>query len=228
MKKNILLVFFGIAFLFTAALSTQVLGSQMAVGVIPFNNLTKNEELAWFGEGIAQKIGAELAKNPSLAPVGKEKIERALMGIGFDREESMDVKRAADVGMLVGAAVIIFGDYQKFADKMQITAHIIKVSTGKVIATISKKGEVDNIFDLQDQTVASVGDSLKRTLTSSGTKTASPTTAGDEAAAKPKPSPSTKTTSRSREGYSASKEDEVTILCHWPTASVCDSLWRHL
>ncbi|UCD85061.1 MAG: tetratricopeptide repeat protein, partial [Deltaproteobacteria bacterium] len=176
---------------------------------------TKNEELAWFGEGIAQKIGAELAKNPSLAPVGKEKIERALMGIGFDREESMDVKRAADVGMLVGAAVIIFGDYQKFADKMQITAHIIRVSTGKVIATISKKGEVDNIFDLQDQTVASVGDSLKRTLTPSDAKTASPATAGDKVAspttAKPEPVSSPKTATGSPGAYSSAKEDEATM-----------------
>lgn len=214
MKKNILLVFFGIVFLFTAALSTQVLGSQMTVGVIPFNNLTRSEELAWFGEGIAQKIGAELAKNPSLEPVGKEKIERALMGIGFNKEESMDVKRAADVGMLVGAAVIIYGDYQKFADKMQITAHIIKVSTGNVLGTISKKGEVDNIFDLQDQTVASVGDHVKRNLTGSGTST---TAEGDKAAAdakeaaKPKKTTTTKAATRPKKSYSAAKEDEATM-----------------
>ena len=152
MKNNILLAF-GAAFLIIATLSTQVLGSPMKVGVIPLNNLTRSEELAWFGEGIAQKIGAELAKNPSLEPVGKEKIERALLGIGFNKEESMDVKRAADVGMLVGAAVIIFGDYQKFADKMQITAHVVRVSSGNVMATISKKGAVDNIFDLQDSLI---------------------------------------------------------------------------
>lgn len=207
MKNNILLAF-GTAFLIIATLSTQVLGSPMRVGVIPFNNLTRSEELAWFGEGIAQKIGAELAKNPSLEPVGKEKIERALLGIGFNKEESLDVKRAADVGMLVGAAVIIFGDYQKFADKMQITTHVVKVSSGNVMATISKKGAVDNIFDLQDQTVASVGDHLKRTPTvSEGDKVA----VSPKATAKPKQTPSTKPTARSAKSYSATKEDEATM-----------------
>jgi tetratricopeptide (TPR) repeat protein/TolB-like protein len=216
MKNNILLAF-GSIFLIIAALSAPVFGSQMTVGVIPFNNLTKSEELAWFGEGIAQKIGAELAKNPALEPVGKEKIKRALMGIGFNEEESMDVKRAADVGMLVGAAVIIFGDYQKFADKMQITAHIIKVSTGNVLGTISKKGEVDNIFDLQDQTVASVGDHVKRTLTGSGKTTPGSTAEGDKVAAdskeaaKPKKTATTKAAARPKKGYSAAKEDEATM-----------------
>ncbi len=219
MKNNILLAF-GSAFLVIAALSTQVLGSQTAVGVIPFTNLTRSEELAWFGEGIAQKIGAELAKEQSLEPAGKEKMERALVVVGVDRGESMDVKRATEVGVIVGAEVIIFGDYQKFANQMQITAHLVRVKTGNVMTTISKKGEVDKIFDLQDQVVINVGDYLRRTITAPKGKPSSPpkeetpsTPKGAKAAAGSQKIAEAKQASptKAKKGYLAAKEDEATM-----------------
>ncbi len=175
---------------------------QTVIGVLPFDNVSKDQELAWFEDGAAKAVAVELAKHPGLKVVDKSQADQALAQVA---PMDLSPEKARRVGRLVGASLMVYGDFQKFGEQLKLSAHIVKVSTGAVVDSASTSGKVSEIFALQDQVSGSIAGYLKRTVPARPTTVSpSPPPVSDRPLAVqpipvPKPRPSEMKSSQSQE-----------------------------
>jgi len=138
---------------------TSVRAGQTVIGVIPFENLSKDDQsIAWFEDGAAKAIVVECAKNPNIKIVDKDRIGQARVQVSA---ESLSPETVRSIGRLVGASYMVFGEFQKFGDQLKVSAHIVKVSTGTIVNSATATGKVVEIFALQDRIAQATAGNLK-------------------------------------------------------------------
>ena len=107
------------------------------VVVVEFVNISGAPTDDWIGAGIADTVAAELRGRPSVP---------AAPGAAADPNA-----RLLEVGRSAGAAWVVGGSYQRFEDRIRITARLLDMRTGAVAAAAVVDGDVSELFDLQDR-----------------------------------------------------------------------------
>ena len=135
--------------------------SPRRVAVLPFANISGQPDDDWIGLGIAETVTADVDQLGGLSVVGRE----ALLDIlNADRQNAArvlsDETRAREFARELGASWIVAGGFQRLGDQLRITARIVNVDTGTARETVKVDGRLDEIFALQDQIVAQLGDGL--------------------------------------------------------------------
>ncbi len=135
------------------------------VGVTPFVNITQNKEFDWLGIGISESLCTKLASLPYLTLVERTRLSEALKEIELGQTGLIDETTAAKTGQMAGAEELVVGSYQIIGQKVRINARFVDVEKGKIKKTAEATGNMDQIFDLQDQIAASFLDNLKLPIT---------------------------------------------------------------
>ncbi len=102
--------------------------------VLPFDNISGRAEDDWLGAGIAETVAAGLNRD----------------GAGL-RSVTRVVDAAA--GEQLGVRWVVSGSYQRLGDQLRVTARVIDVSTGMVVAAVTVDGALAGFFALQDRLV---------------------------------------------------------------------------
>jgi tetratricopeptide (TPR) repeat protein/predicted Ser/Thr protein kinase len=131
------------------------------VAVLEFRNISGNPDDGWLAGGIAETIMVDLKRIEKLTVVPRDKVGRAL----GDLDGASSGQEAAGVGVVVGAAWVVWGGYQKMGDSIRITAHASVSASGEILHSLKIDGSMGNIFDLQDRIVAEFLTSLEITVT---------------------------------------------------------------
>ena len=92
-----------------------------SVAVLPFDDMSGNPELGYFGEGVSNDIIAMLARVPDLTVVARNS-SFAYKG------QTVDVRR---IGAELGATHVLEGSVRKDADRVRIVAQLVDARTGK-------------------------------------------------------------------------------------------------
>ncbi len=135
------------------------------VGVTPFVNITGHKEFDWLSIGISECLCTKLASLPYLTLVERARLSEALKEIEMGQTGLIDEATAAKTGQMVGAEELVVGSYQIVGEKIRINARFVDVDEGKIKKTAEATGNMDQIFDLQDQIAASFLDNLKIPIT---------------------------------------------------------------
>jgi TolB-like protein len=135
------------------------------VGVTPFVNITQNKEFDWLGIGISESLCTKLASLPYLTLVERTRLSEALKEMELGQTGLIDEATAAKTGQMAGAEELVVGSYQIIGQKIRINARFVDVEKGKIKKTAEATGNMDQIFDLQDQIAASFLDNLKLPIT---------------------------------------------------------------
>ena len=134
-----------------------------AVAVIGFENITKVPEDEWLGTGIAETVAADLRAVEGLTVISRERIHelrRKLESSGTGSEDEL----AARLGQALGARFVLGGGYQRFGDRVRVTARLTDVESGSVVRTVKIDGGMDEIFSVQDRIVAELSAGLRMTV----------------------------------------------------------------
>ena len=134
-----------------------------AVVVIGFDNITKVPEDEWLGTGIAETVAADLRAVEGLTVISRERtheVLRKLESAGAVSEQDL----AARLGRELGARWVLRGGYQRFGDRVRVTALLTDVESGTVIRTVKIDGGMDEIFSVQDRIVAELSAGLRMTV----------------------------------------------------------------
>ncbi|MDE0827607.1 MAG: DUF5916 domain-containing protein [Vicinamibacterales bacterium] len=118
--------------------------------VLPFTNISRDAADDWLGDGIAETVAADLAASPSVAVVGRDRLDAAMVE-GF--ASTNDAMAATELARRVGAQWVVTGGYQRVGDRLRITARLLDVGAGVVADSVTADGTMDEVFDLQDQIV---------------------------------------------------------------------------
>lgn len=92
-----------------------------SLAVLPFDDMTGNPELGYFGEGVSNDIIAMLARVPDLNVVARNS-SFAYKG------QALDVRR---LGEELGATHVLEGSVRKDADRVRIVAQLVDARTGR-------------------------------------------------------------------------------------------------
>jgi DNA-binding winged helix-turn-helix (wHTH) protein/tetratricopeptide (TPR) repeat protein len=116
------------------------------LAVMDFVNLASDPEVAWLGVGIAETVSSDLASLDRFRVVDRWRVVEAVRHTGGSMR---------DVGRAVGATLMVTGGFQRSGPHLRITARVVDLGCGDVLADAKVDGLLAEVFSLQDGIVLS-------------------------------------------------------------------------
>jgi len=133
-----------------------------SVAVLPFINMSSDPEQEYFSDGLSEELLNRLAQNDQL------RVAARTSSFQF-KGENLDV---GDIGRQLKVDNILEGSVRKSANRLRITAQLIRVDTGFHLWSETYEREMDDVFAIQDDIALAITTALEAEL-----GTASPSTA---------------------------------------------------
>lgn len=131
-----------------------VFSNRPSIAVMPFENRSDDPEQAYFADGIVEEITAALSRVRSFFVIARNSAF-----IYKDKPiVSSEVARDLDVRYLLQGSV------RRAGERLRISAELIDAEAGEPIWSDRYDGQVDDVFDLQDQITESVVGILQPTI----------------------------------------------------------------
>ena len=126
-----------------------------SLAVLPFVNLGEAPGDDWIGAGIAESVSAALLRGPSLPPATRPRaFESVRLLPSGPRADG--AARLLAAGRSAGVQRVLGGTYRRVGDRLRITARMLDVATGAVVAQTVVNGLAEALFDLQDRLAAAL------------------------------------------------------------------------
>jgi TolB-like protein len=130
---------------------------EKSIAVLPFENLSSDEEQAWFSDGITDIIISQLSKISDLRVLGRTST--------LKYKDLEDKKSITEIGEDLGVNFIIEGTVQRQENKMRISVQLIRtLNEGHIWSDIYDR-EWKDIFDIQSDIAEKIAGELKTALT---------------------------------------------------------------
>jgi TolB-like protein/Tfp pilus assembly protein PilF len=114
--------------------------------VLPFSNLTSDEEFSWFSDGLTETLSQALTRVNGLRVIGRASANRFR-----DSEEALK-----SIAAQLNVAHAIRGSVQKDDAALRITASLIRVDDQYVLWSDTYDRNLDEIFEVQDDITSSI------------------------------------------------------------------------
>jgi len=128
--------------------------SDESVAVLPFVNMSGNEENEYFSDGLTETLLHMLAQIPGL------KVAARTSSFAF-RDQN---KTIGEIAGALAVAHILEGSVQRSGDRIRITAQLIRANDGFHVWSESYDFILDDIFAIQDEIAEKVGGALSKSL----------------------------------------------------------------
>ncbi len=125
-----------------------------SIAVLPFVNMSRDEENEYFSDGLSEELLNVLAKIPELKVTGRTS------SFAFKGKQE-DLR---DIGQKLGVGTLLEGSVRKAGNRVRITAQLIKVADGFHLWSETYDRVLDDIFAVQDDIARSVSTALHVTL----------------------------------------------------------------
>lgn len=125
-----------------------------SIAVLPFTNLSRDPEQAYFSDGLTSEIRTVLAQNERLQIVGQ-------VSSNVFRERKSDAKSIAEA---LGVSFLLDGNVQRFGEKVKITASLTEGRTGLSRWAESFERPLADIFAVQAEIAGAVASALAATI----------------------------------------------------------------
>jgi TolB-like protein/Tfp pilus assembly protein PilF len=121
--------------------ATLPLPDKPSIAVLPFNNMSGDSEQEYFSDGITEDIITALSRSPWLFVISRNS--------SFTyRGSAVDIRK---VSRELGVRYILEGSVRKVGNRVRISAQLIDGTLGSHVWAEKYDGELNDIFDLQDQ-----------------------------------------------------------------------------
>src|SRR5262249_30988812 len=120
--------------------------SKPAIAVLPFVNMSGDQEQEYFSDGITEDIITELSRSRSFFVIA--------------RNSSFHYKgrspKVQDVGRELGAHYVVEGSVRRSGDRIRVTAQLVDANSGVHLWAERYDRKIDDIFSVQDEIVAAI------------------------------------------------------------------------
>jgi TolB-like protein/DNA-binding winged helix-turn-helix (wHTH) protein/tetratricopeptide (TPR) repeat protein len=120
-------------------------GGKPSVAVLPFNNMSGDQEQEYFSDGITEDIITALSKYRSLVVIA--------------RNSSFAFKGAADVrqvGLSLGAEYLVEGSVRRIGQRLRITVQLVETEEGHHLWAERYDRDLQDLFKLQDEITTTI------------------------------------------------------------------------
>jgi TolB-like protein/Tfp pilus assembly protein PilF len=128
--------------------------STPSIAVLPFADMSPDQDQGFFCEGVAEEILNALTKIPQLNVAARSSSFVYSTG-------SVDIR---SVGRELGVGAVLEGSVRKSGDRVRVTAQLIEAENGYHLWSKSFDEELSDVFAIQDEIATSIAESLLETL----------------------------------------------------------------
>ncbi|MGK2961820.1 MAG: protein kinase domain-containing protein [Gemmatimonadaceae bacterium] len=145
----------------TATLPMTVVSAAKSIAVLPFANMSADQENEYFTDGMAEELISALSKIQSLR-VASRTSSFAFKGKNED---------IGDIGRKLKVSTVLEGSVRKMGNKLRIAAQLINVADGYQLWSERFDRDMEDVFAIQDEISQAIFDAL-RVILSEGEKKA--------------------------------------------------------
>jgi TolB-like protein/class 3 adenylate cyclase len=121
-----------------------------SIAVLPFQNMSGDPEQEYFADGMVEDIITALSRFKSLFVIARNS--------SFTyKGKAVDIKQ---VGRELGVRYVLEGSVRKAGARLRITGQLIDAATGAHLWADKFEGELQEVFDLQDNVATSVAGAI--------------------------------------------------------------------
>jgi TolB-like protein/Tfp pilus assembly protein PilF len=128
--------------------------NKKSIAVLPFENLSRDPDNAYFVDGIQDEILTRLAKISALKVISRTSTMRYA-----SRPDNL-----REIAKQLGVANILEGSVQRAAGAIRVNVQLIEAESDSHLWAESYDREIKNIFSVESEVAQSVADALKATL----------------------------------------------------------------
>ena len=129
--------------------------SERSIAVLPFENLSRDPDNAYFATGIQDEILTRLAKIGALKVISHTST----------KQYSTRPGNLSDIARQLGVANILEGSVQRATDQVHINVQLIRAVTDEHLWAESYDRKLENVFSVEAEVATAVAEALKAQLT---------------------------------------------------------------
>ena len=126
------------------------------LSIFSFEDRTGKPELAWLRTGLVDMLIAELANNPSLIIVQRERIDEIIREQAFQLSGRVTDESTVKIGRLIGANVLMTGRMIVADGLLRLDAQLVGIEQGTILGAVSADGRLDDVASVARLLVAKV------------------------------------------------------------------------
>jgi tetratricopeptide (TPR) repeat protein len=142
--------------------------AQTRIAVMPFKNITAQEEHNWLSDGFSESLSTALAQLPQFIIIERSQLEQIVQEQGLQQSALMDESNAIKLGKMLGVKKLVIGSFQIFKNNINVNIRIVDVESGQIDKSgnlANKRGTLDNIFQFQENISVLLVKALGKDLT---------------------------------------------------------------
>lgn len=159
-RKALILSTITFVFLLSALLTYQSfakkasLSNELSIAVLPFDNLSKDDDAEFFRDGITEDILTQLSKLKDLRVISRTSVMQ------YKNTE----KTIPEIAEELGVSYILEGSIRKYGNDIRITAQLIDADSDEHLWAENYDKTLTNIFSLQTEVSEEIVDALQINL----------------------------------------------------------------
>lgn len=127
-----------------------------SIAVLPFTDLSADQDSRYFGDGVAEAIMDKLARISGI------QLSARTSSFSF-RDGSVDARQVASS---LGVETLLEGSVRRAGNELRISARLIDGSSGKQVWSSSYNGSLESAFELQDKISGAIAEVMRVQLNS--------------------------------------------------------------
>ncbi|MEM6409618.1 MAG: hypothetical protein AAF700_14545 [Pseudomonadota bacterium] len=118
----------------------------LRIAILPFANLSNDQDQQYFAEGLTDDIITELARFPTLRVIGRT----SSFAIGASDPDPIEA------GAQLGARFLVRGSVRRSGSRLRVSVHLVDVKSGEQIWADRYDRDLEDVFEVQDEIVEAV------------------------------------------------------------------------
>lgn len=133
--------------------------SEKSIAVLPFENLSANQENAFFADGVQDEILTDLARIADLKVISRTSVMQYKSGVA---------RNARVIAQALGVAHLLEGSVQRVGGKVRVNAQLIDARSDKHVWAQTYDRDLADVFAIQSEIAKTIADQLQAKLSPRG------------------------------------------------------------
>src|SRR5881398_1808202 len=131
---------------------------EKSIAVLPFSNLSKEEENAFFADGVQDEILTDLARVADLKVISRTSVMPYKSGTA---------RNLRQIGQQLGVAHVVEGSVQRAGNRVRVNAQLVDARTDRHLWGQTYDRDLANVFAIQSEIAKTIADQLQAKLSPS-------------------------------------------------------------
>jgi eukaryotic-like serine/threonine-protein kinase len=126
-----------------------------SIAVLPFENLSRNEETAVFADGIQDQVLTDLARIQQVKVIGRTSVQQ------YKPEPSRDL---SEIGRQLGVGYLLEGSVQRAGERVRVNVRLMNAGNAQLVWAETYNRELADLLDIQQEISGQIATRLEANI----------------------------------------------------------------